>query len=347
MTLIHLSQCRRSTLLWITLFYLLILTTQADTGCFNPNGTNRNVGAPDVPTGTSVYFPCNTVQPYSMCCRNSDKCLANGLCQQEGSDIIWRESCSDQTWRSDACVKLCVSETGMFCSLFDDLTRSTNSHIYKAPQRHEADRLLFHLTGSDMQVLQCPDQSYCCAGGSNNATQCCEQGHGNWILDNGLVTNVNPNATSTTSSSSVTKTPAPTHSSSSSSSTPPNPTGAQATTQPSSSKSSSNNNIGAIVGGIVGGLVLLAIALSAILFLLRRARRRREIAQMQPQIPPMAAMTYQETPPAMVPYQYQMGMDMKKVSEVPGDGLRTEELDGQERSELGGSGIEPGVGGKR
>jgi len=99
-------------LLWTSVSYL-ISTATADTGCFNPNGTDRNLGALDVPSGTNVYAPCNTVQPYSMCCRNSDKCLPNGLCQQAGSDIIWRESCSDQSWRSSACVKLCVSDTGM------------------------------------------------------------------------------------------------------------------------------------------------------------------------------------------------------------------------------------------
>lgn len=108
----HSPQRLTTPLLWTSL-YRLISPATADTGCFNPNGTNRNVGAPDVPSGTSVYAPCNTVQPYSMCCRNSDKCLPNGLCQQSGSDIIWRESCSDQSWRSNTCVKLCVSDTGM------------------------------------------------------------------------------------------------------------------------------------------------------------------------------------------------------------------------------------------
>ena len=102
---------RRIPLSWTLLCYL-ISTATADTGCFNPNGTNRNIGAIDVATGTEAYIPCNTVQPYSMCCRTTDKCLPDGLCQQIGSTNIWRESCSDQSWRSPACLKLCVSETG-------------------------------------------------------------------------------------------------------------------------------------------------------------------------------------------------------------------------------------------
>ena len=102
--------------IWVTSIYfffvLPLLISPVNADCYNPNGTNRNIGASDVASGTEAYFPCNTVQPYSMCCRNTDKCLANGLCQ--GGAGLWRESCTDQTWRSTACVKLCVSETGRF-----------------------------------------------------------------------------------------------------------------------------------------------------------------------------------------------------------------------------------------
>ena len=42
-----------------------------------------------------AYFPCDESAQVSMCCRITDKCMPNGLCQQGGSNILWRESCTD------------------------------------------------------------------------------------------------------------------------------------------------------------------------------------------------------------------------------------------------------------
>ena len=73
--------------------------------CFSPNGTNRG----------PAYQPCNGVS--GMCCATNrigdiNTCLPNGLClAPEEGGITWRESCTDPTWQSKACLKLCINGT--------------------------------------------------------------------------------------------------------------------------------------------------------------------------------------------------------------------------------------------
>jgi len=98
----------------------LISTVTALGACYNYNGTDRNNGAWDVGPGNIDYLPCSNVASFSMCCRlnyGADSCMANGLCAQGGSSNIWRESCSDSSWKSSSCLKLCVSENGMIIVL--------------------------------------------------------------------------------------------------------------------------------------------------------------------------------------------------------------------------------------
>jgi hypothetical protein len=80
---------------------------------------------------------------------------------------------------------------------------------------------------------------------------CCAQGKGVFIK-NGIVTDVNPNATTTSSSATSTTTnttsPSPTHHS-----TP----------------------VAAIAGGVVGGIIVLAIIVLAVFFCLRLIRRNK------------------------------------------------------------------------
>ncbi|MCJ1229553.1 hypothetical protein MMC12_006220 [Toensbergia leucococca] len=96
---------------------LVIPHVRAD--CYTFNGTLN----PD-----PDYQPCDSIEgSTSMCCAtnrttdgNVDVCLPNGLCQNFGLDSegnkipdtnggYWRETCSDQSWKSPYCLKLCIS----------------------------------------------------------------------------------------------------------------------------------------------------------------------------------------------------------------------------------------------
>lgn len=101
-------------LLFFVVFSFFATTFAVD--CWNPNGSNRNEDS-DVPEGSIFYQPCSLVTKFSMCCRSpqngGDSCLENGLCQGyngEGSQPIWRESCTDPTWNSPYCLNFCTTE---------------------------------------------------------------------------------------------------------------------------------------------------------------------------------------------------------------------------------------------
>lgn len=201
-----------------------------------------------------------------------------------------------------------------------------------------------------MEVLQCPDQSWCCKGGPTNlnATHCCEQGKGSWIV-NGQVTGVNPNATSTSSSassssssSSATKTAAPAKSTQSSSEIAAAATGTLSPAPQNTvvaSTGGGGSHIGAIVGGIIGGVAALLLIAGASWFL----GRRRNLHE-QPLVQRMGP--YQGASPGMpekdgVSPHYGVEMGTQKPG-LEGHQLEAEpvnrELDGDPRSELAGLG---------
>src|SRR5438046_3498409 len=90
---------------------ILIHDVLAD--CYWPDGSLN---------ADSASKPCNAIKgQVSMCCAtnrtsDADTCLANGLCQNispngqnTGYDLLlWRESCSDPTWKSPYCLNLCT-----------------------------------------------------------------------------------------------------------------------------------------------------------------------------------------------------------------------------------------------
>jgi len=43
-----------------------------------------------------------------------DNCVKNGLCGNKGigNTSFWRESCTDHTWQSESCLKLCITGLG-------------------------------------------------------------------------------------------------------------------------------------------------------------------------------------------------------------------------------------------
>ena len=89
-------------------------TTSAPTsGCYRPGGSS---------VGTD-YQPCNSGGA-SMCCATNrvgvDKntCRPDNLCYDLTTQLIWRESCTDVTWKDPACLELCVIGNSMFIYLF-------------------------------------------------------------------------------------------------------------------------------------------------------------------------------------------------------------------------------------
>lgn len=96
-----------------------------------------------------------------MCCalnRSSfpDQCLSNGLCG--GGGHVFRDSCTDPTWKSPLCLQLCIEGSGNASS---DMGISEDT--------------VLNYSSSDVQVTDCNDGSYCC--GADNTT-CCSRGDG-------------------------------------------------------------------------------------------------------------------------------------------------------------------------
>lgn len=126
-------------------------------------------------------------------------------------------------------------------------------------------------------VLPCDDGSYCC---NHNATNCCDQKKGVWIL-NGTTTNVNP-ATVQTSTSTFSTPGFPTSSSGTPKSSPTllpqTSSGETSKPVPSSSLSS-----GAYAGIGIGAFALLVIVLGSVIFFIRKRKRQRNTAQLAEQ----------------------------------------------------------------
>lgn len=91
------------------IFYLHIFPSKTFAACYKPNGidVNEQLNLDD-------YQPCDGGDDESMCCALNrlypDKCRSDGLCSgYRYPDIaIWRDSCTDPTWKSPKCLKLCT-----------------------------------------------------------------------------------------------------------------------------------------------------------------------------------------------------------------------------------------------
>ncbi|CZR66647.1 uncharacterized protein PAC_16548 [Phialocephala subalpina] len=167
-----------------------------------------------------------------------------GLCGITGTQL-WRESCTDQTWESPYCLKLCTTGAGA--------------------------------TG-DVEITACDDGSYCC--GQNNAT-CCDAGEGLFIVNNQVSltksTSSSSSSSSTSTSSSSSSTNLPSSSSSSTTSTTTLPATVSTVTNSSSpSPSPSSTNSGLSTGakaGIAVGAVLGALAIAGAVLFLRKKKK--------------------------------------------------------------------------
>lgn len=56
------------------------------------------------------HTPCNpSNSTHSACCSEVDYCLGSGLCFDSGGDaLVSRQSCTDQSWESQACPHYCM-----------------------------------------------------------------------------------------------------------------------------------------------------------------------------------------------------------------------------------------------
>lgn len=251
----------------------LFLAPRVSANCYDPNGDNRNGNS----TGTPLYQPCLPGDSASMCCRvdASDQCRSDGLCF-DGTNL-WRESCTDPTWASPSCIKLCVNGTGR-CNSFQLNNPLRRVNIANGSHADEAGA---SMDANDEHVTQCSDVSFLiemtrekcllmfqkgsfCCGIEAGAKACCANNEGVWIV-NGTTTNVNPSS-ATTSGATITK------------SIIVNPTSQAPVTATGTGSPSGSNHTGAIVGGVVGGLAVLFIIAAAAWFSRRWRAARRDIS---------------------------------------------------------------------
>ncbi|KAF6843235.1 hypothetical protein CMUS01_02278 [Colletotrichum musicola] len=141
--------------------------------CFVPNGTERhllNNGVDD------TYRPCSPLsEGHTMCCNTQpgDQCRDDGLCWNPRMRFLWRESCTDRTWESPRCLKLCING-------------EARTGGYPSSQM-------------DVRITECPDGSLCC-GKPDEAIACCTAGTGKRIV-NGQVVDASASASPTPSAS--------------------------------------------------------------------------------------------------------------------------------------------------
>src|SRR5271163_3436544 len=161
-----------SPLLTLPSALILSLVDRSSAACYTPEGLDRNEMF-NASEGY-LYAPCDNVVPVSMCCAigpgrvadgTADTCIPGGLCYNQGANLYWRESCTDPTWTSPACIKLFVNGTGI----------------------------------SDVAITPCDDGSWC-DGVGQGSLDCCSAGDGLFVV-NGTETTLNPNSTASSSSS--------------------------------------------------------------------------------------------------------------------------------------------------
>lgn len=102
------------------LLFLLIMTSRyalqrVSATCYTPGGQERT-SPPS--RGIYEYQPCSKSDKFSMCCalnRTSgklsgpDRCRDDGLCENPiGFAQLWRQSCTDPSWLSPSCIKICL-----------------------------------------------------------------------------------------------------------------------------------------------------------------------------------------------------------------------------------------------
>lgn len=255
-----------------------------------------------------------------MCCRSGDKCRRDGLCGDSPHDgLPWRGMCTDQTWNSSKCLKLCINGTSSDpgpLSHFAFLTCVVHLNPDKYPNHQKEGQ--WEAERTDIPVTHCPDSSICC-GDPSITSECCIQKRGRWISDSGEVTDVNPSGNPSTNDTE------PTHSAAPKALSPSRSSGASSTiTVVSETVAPAQlNHTASIVGGTIGGLGSIVLITITIWFLTRRHRRNsRETSPTQKE-------------PAMTSNTDRQDWRRFEHFELHGAG-RPHEIDGVIRTELPG-----------
>lgn len=92
--------------------FCLVAVSLVNADCYYPNGTNAN----NLPGGVK-YEECPGLPgSHGMCCYESgdQRCKDNGLCYYADGALLWRQLCTDSTWQSEGCVKLCLNGERIF-----------------------------------------------------------------------------------------------------------------------------------------------------------------------------------------------------------------------------------------
>lgn len=110
-----------SVLLLLLLHYILLIGAQQNVSCFFPNGKT----IADKTSSNDFYTACPTSAGNDgtyMCCKTSspfnDVCNKDGLCARQNdpslADVqgLLRSTCTDPTWTSPSCLKLCITGLG-------------------------------------------------------------------------------------------------------------------------------------------------------------------------------------------------------------------------------------------
>ncbi|KAL8846617.1 MAG: hypothetical protein Q9221_008311 [Calogaya cf. arnoldii] len=146
---------------WLKGLIVLLVIGTVIANCFYPNGTDVNNGF-----SSERYIATNPEDDFSMCCsRLGDQPRSDGLCMNADGSVIWRESCTDRTWQSSKCIKLCAGSSPGIGRQMDN----------------------------DEQVTPCSDGSYCCGDGQLGSA-CCDRGRGVFLKD-GTTQAANPSST--------------------------------------------------------------------------------------------------------------------------------------------------------
>ena len=98
---------------------LLSACLQISATCHFPDGTVPSTQKfPGHPA--TEYAPCNNNTEFSMCCRTNidlstgkgSTCRGDGLCNLQEDQTVYRDTCTDPTWQSTACIPLCITGRG-------------------------------------------------------------------------------------------------------------------------------------------------------------------------------------------------------------------------------------------